>query len=56
MNPNAELAAHLRLVAGVQVRGTLRVSGATIHGTLKGGGLHLTDPDGQSCLAAEHEG
>ena len=41
---NAELASHLRLATGVRVRGTLRLTGATIHGTLNLHGLHSQRP------------
>ena len=50
---NAEVGSHLRLAAGVRVRGTLRLTGATIHGSLSLKGLQLSDPDGRSCLAAQ---
>ena len=50
---NAELGSHLRFVTGVQVRGTLRLTGATVHGTLALGGLRLSDPSGRACLAAQ---
>ena len=35
------------------MRGTLRLTGATIHGTLTLKGLRLSDPDGRYCLAAQ---
>ena len=35
------------------MRGTLRLTGATVHGTLTLRGLHLSDPSGRSCLAAQ---
>ena len=50
---NAELASHLRLAAGVHVRGTLRLTGATVHGRLTLNGLRFSDPDGPSCVAAQ---
>ena len=50
---NAELASHLRFAPGGRMRGTLRLAGATIHGTLVLNGASLGDPDGRSCLAAQ---
>ena len=35
------------------MRGTLRLTGATVHGTLALKGLRLSDPSGRSCLAAQ---
>ena len=50
---NAEVSSGLRLAAGVAVRGTLRLTGATIHGRLTLKGITLSDPEGRSCLAAQ---
>ena len=50
---NAALASRLGFAPGVDMRGTLRLTGATVHGTLTLEGLHLSDPSGRSCLAAQ---
>ena len=50
---NAELASHLHFAPAVEMTGTLRLAGATIHGTLVLNGASLGAPDGRFCLAAQ---
>jgi hypothetical protein len=50
---NAELGSRLRFVPGVHMRGTLRLTGATVHGVLGLGGLRLTDPEYRCCVIAQ---
>jgi hypothetical protein len=50
---NAEVGSGLRLAEGVAVRGTLRLTGATIHGRLTLKAITLSAPEDSSCLAAQ---
>ena len=50
---NAELRSTLTLSPGVTVAGTIRLSGARIHGNLAMRGTVLTEPEGNSLLAAQ---
>jgi hypothetical protein len=49
---NAELLSTFTLGDGVPVKGTVRLSGARIHGNLSLRGANLSDPEGDSLIAA----
>jgi hypothetical protein len=50
---NAELLSTFTLGEGVPVKGTVRLSGARIHGNLCLQGANLSEPDGDSLIAAQ---
>ena len=50
---NTTLRSRLELAPSVAIRGTLRLTGAAIHGNLTLSGVRLTDPGGRSSVAAQ---
>ena len=50
---NADLLSTFTLGRGVPVEGTIRLSGTRIHGNLRLQGANLSDPDGDSLIAAQ---
>jgi hypothetical protein len=50
---NAELRASVRMLGGVEVRGTMRLDGARIRGWLELVGARLSEPEGTTLLSAD---